>query len=192
MSDDVFFDYYELLQLSPNADTETIERVSRHLAKKYHPDNKISADKDLFLKIVEAYRTLSSPETRTSYDLKHRDYWNQKWSVAAMATDSSTLGEDKDIREHLLSMLYVQRRSNMKNPGLGEIEMARLLDTPSELIEFHLWYLKSKGWVERLDTGHLAITALGVDEAEKRRHLLNPSRLIGLDGSAKNEGKKNA
>ena len=184
MSDNDFFDYYELLQLSPNADSETIERVSRHLAKKYHPDNKMSADKELFLKIVEAYRALSNPESRTSYDLKHKEYWSQKWSVAAMATDSSTLIKDIDVREHLLLMLYIQRRSNMQSPGLGENEMARLMDTPSELIEFHLWYLKAKGWVERLDTGHLAITALGVDEAEKRRHLLDPSRLIGLDGSA--------
>jgi len=32
-----FIDYYELLQLSSNADSDTIERVFRHLAKKLHP-----------------------------------------------------------------------------------------------------------------------------------------------------------
>ena len=31
-----FVDYYELLQVSPNADSETIERIFRHLAKKYY------------------------------------------------------------------------------------------------------------------------------------------------------------
>jgi curved DNA-binding protein len=34
-----FVAYYETLQLSPNADQATIERVYRLLAKKYHPDN---------------------------------------------------------------------------------------------------------------------------------------------------------
>ncbi|HYY05797.1 MAG TPA: J domain-containing protein, partial [Candidatus Limnocylindria bacterium] len=32
-----FVDYYELLQVSPNADDETIHRVFRLLAKKHHP-----------------------------------------------------------------------------------------------------------------------------------------------------------
>ena len=36
-----------------------------------------------------------------------------------------------------------------------------------ELVEFHVWYLKAKGWVERLDTGQLAISALGVDEKDE-------------------------
>jgi hypothetical protein len=38
-----------------------------------------------------------------------------------------------------------------------------------ELLEFHLWYLKAKGWVERLDTGHLAISAPGVDQVKQGR-----------------------
>jgi hypothetical protein len=50
-----FCDYYELLQLSPNADTETIERIFRHLAKKFHPDNCESPDSGCFSQIVQAY-----------------------------------------------------------------------------------------------------------------------------------------
>jgi hypothetical protein len=33
MSEDGFVDYFELLQLCSNADTDTIERVFSHLAK---------------------------------------------------------------------------------------------------------------------------------------------------------------
>lgn len=95
-----------------------------------------------------------------------------------MASDKSVLNDDKFKRDHLLSLLYVQRRRSMKSPGLGEHEMARLLSTPSELLEFNVWYLKSKGWIERLDSGHLAITVLGVDEVESQRLLLDPDRLI--------------
>lgn len=184
MSVDEFIDYYELLQLSPNADTEIIESTFRHLAKKFHPDNSGLEDSDRFQQIVEAHRTLADPASRAGYDVRYQDYWNRKWKLASEASDRSTLDNDKVARERLMSLLYVQRRRNMKNPGLGEYEMARLLSTPPELIEFHLWYLKAKGWVERLETGHLAITALGVDQAERHRLLLRPDRLIEAPDAA--------
>ncbi|MGK2960923.1 MAG: DnaJ domain-containing protein, partial [Gemmatimonadaceae bacterium] len=41
-------DYYEILQVSPRADTETIARVFRHLANRYHPDNKDSGNSEMF------------------------------------------------------------------------------------------------------------------------------------------------
>ena len=34
-----FIDYYEILEISPNANSETIERIFRHLAMRFHPDN---------------------------------------------------------------------------------------------------------------------------------------------------------
>ncbi len=178
MSVNEFVDYYELLQLSPNADTDTIERMFRHFAKKTHPDSSEYADNDRFLMIVEAHRTLVDPETRAGYDVKYQDYWNHKWRLASEAGDMSAFADDQVTRERLLSLLYVQRRRNMNEPGLGEIVIARLLHTLPELIEFHLWYLKAKGWVERLQTGHLAITAPGVDEVERSRLLLMPDRLL--------------
>jgi hypothetical protein len=178
MSTKEFVDYYELLQLSPNADTDTIERMFRHLAKKTHPDSTEFADNDRFQKIVEAHRTLADPEARAGYDVKYQDYWNRKWRLASEAGNTSAFGDDQETRERLLSLLYVQRRRNMNNPGLGELVIARLLQTQPELIEFHLWYLKAKGWVERLQTGHLAITAPGVDQVEQSRLRLMPDHLI--------------
>ena len=177
MSANEFVDFYELLQLSSNADTETIERIFRHLAKKLHPDHSDQTNNDQFIKIVEAYQVLSDPETRAGYDARYQDYWNQKWKLASVASDMSEIGDDKVARERILSLLYVQRRRTMKSPGLGETEISRLLNTPLELTEFHLWYIKTKGWVERLETGHLAITALGVDQVEQSRSL-SPEKLI--------------
>jgi curved DNA-binding protein CbpA len=173
-----FVDFYELLQLHPNADTETIERIFRHLAKRYHPDNTKSADSDRFQQIVEAHRTLMDPEVRAGYDVKYQDYWNRKWALASEASDKSASGDDKLARERLLSLLYVKRRRNMESPGLGEMEMARLVQSPPELVDFHLWYLKAKGWVERLDSGFLAITALGVDQVEQSRLRISADHLI--------------
>ena len=160
MSDNKFVDYYELLQLSPSADTETVERIFRHLAKKFHPDHTEFPDVDRFSQIVEAHRTLSDPETRAGYDAKYQDYWNHKWGVAAEASGRSAFGDDQLTRERLLSLLYVQRRRNI------------------ELMTFHIWYLKAKGWVERLESGYYAITANGVDQVEQSRLRLSPDHLI--------------
>ena len=184
MSENGFIDYYELLQLSSNADTDTIERVFRHLAKKFHPDNKESGDIDRFHLIVEAHRTLSNPESRAGYDVKYQDYWNHKWKLASEASNGTAFGDDRENRESILSMLYVQRRRDMKKPGLGDYEVARLLCIPLELVEFHMWYLKAKGWVERLDTGYLAITALGVDQVEQGRLRLRNDHMITAGGVA--------
>ena len=185
-----FVDYYELLQLSPNADAETIEHSFRYFAKKFHPDNSASADTDRFRTIVEAHRTLADPEARAGYDVKYQDYWNHKWRIASEASNRSAFGDDQITRERLLSLLYVQRRRTMKSPGLGEYELARLLSSPPELVTFHLWYLKAKGWVERLQTGLLAITAEGVDQVEQRMLLLNPDRLLEAQNAVNGEAEE--
>jgi len=39
-----FIDYYEILQLNQRADQETMDRVYRFLAKRYHPDNQNTGD----------------------------------------------------------------------------------------------------------------------------------------------------
>jgi hypothetical protein len=193
-----FVDYYELLQLSSNADADTIDRVFRHLAKKFHPDNTDSADSDRFRLLLEAHRTLADPEARAGYDVKYQDYWNGKWRIASEASDGTVSSNDNGTRQSLLSLMYVQRRRDMKDPGLGENEVAHLLSMPLELVEFHVWYLKAKGWVERLETGKLAISALGVDEVEQGRLRLRHDRLLtahcvvpeGAEGHAGYSGKK--
>ena len=40
MADGPADDYYETLQISPNADPDTVHRVYRLLAQRFHPDNK--------------------------------------------------------------------------------------------------------------------------------------------------------
>ena len=184
MSASGFTDFYELLQVSPNADADTIERVFRHLAKRFHPDNEQSGDSDRFRLVVEAHKTLADPETRAGYDVKYQDYWNSKWRLASEAGDGTAFADDRETRERLLSLMYVQRRRNMNSPGLGEYEVSRLLRMPIELVEFHVWYLKAKGWVERLDTGQLAISALGVDQVEQGRLRLTPDLLLEAHGVA--------
>lgn len=96
---------------------------------------------------------------------------------------------DARIRMALLSLLYVARRDNYREPGMGIVELERLLACGSAVLEFHLWYLKENGWVERLESGLLAITAPGVDKlfelgGPPRRgpHLLEPGTPISAGG----------
>ncbi len=178
MTEEPFVDYYDLLQLSPNADEDTIDRVFRHLAKKYHPDNGESADEPRFRLLVKARDVLGNPESRAGYDARYQAYWNSKWRLASEATQGTAFAEDAETRKKLLSLLYVQRRTDHRMPGLGEYEMARLLRTPVEMVEFHIWYLREKGLVHRLDTGQLAITALGVDQIERDQLHLDRGRLL--------------
>lgn len=65
-------DCYEAMQLSPNADRETISRVYRMLAFRYHPDNAETGNSEMFLRLSEAHEILSEPEKRARYDLRYR------------------------------------------------------------------------------------------------------------------------
>lgn len=177
MRDESFEDYYETLQVSPNADTDTIDRVFRHLAKRYHPDNLDTGDRERFDLLVRAHRTLSDPEQRTRYDLHYEEGRALQWKVAREAANGSVFNDDVVLRERLLALLYVQRRRNVKDPAIGNIELERLLDCPQEHLDFHVWYLKEKKLVERTERG-IAITAFGVEEAEKARSQITRDNLI--------------
>lgn len=156
-------DYYELLQVSPRADRDTVERVFRHLAKRYHPDNPDSGDPARFRALVEAFRTLSDPERRARYDTRYEETRQRHWKVFDPQTAASDAATDRALQAALLGALYVARRNDCDHPGMGDAELERLLGCPPEHLRFHLWYVRENGWVQRLDTGLLAITAAGVD-----------------------------
>ena len=61
-------DYYEFLQISANAEPETIHRVYRFLAARFHPDNPETGDHEKFFLLTQAYAVLSSTERRAEYD----------------------------------------------------------------------------------------------------------------------------
>jgi hypothetical protein len=60
-----------------------------------------------------------------------------------------------------LSILYVKRRQDINDPGIGEHGLERVSGCPREHLEFHLWYLKAKGWIARLENGTLASPSKG-------------------------------
>jgi curved DNA-binding protein CbpA len=165
-----FIDYYEILEISPNANSETIDRIFRYLAQRYHPDNQDTGNRARFDTILQAHNTLKDPVKRAQYDIQHKDYSGVRWKLAEEASDSKGMERDGDIQDKLLSILYVKRRRDTKDPGIGSVDLERLSGCPSEHLEFHLWYLKEKGWIRRLENGLLAITVEGVDYTSSKHH----------------------
>jgi curved DNA-binding protein CbpA len=176
-----FVDYYEILEVGPNASSDAIERQFRILARRYHPDNQASGDRSLFDLILEAHGTLRDPSKRSRYDLDYQHQLSARWSASDSGGGDGSEGDgdaeadksdetygidrDSDIQNRLLTMLYIRRRTNVREPGIGDAELERLSGCTPEHLDFHLWYLKEKGWISRGEDGLLAITIDGVDRA---------------------------
>ena len=173
-----FIDYYEILEISPNANSGSVERVFRYLAQRYHPDNPDTGDRSRFDLILEANSTLKDPVKRAQYDIHYKQHSGFRSKLAEEASDRKGIERDAEIQNKLLSIFYVKRRQNVSDPGVAEFELERLLDCPAEYLEFHLWYMKAKGWIGRNDNGMLAITVEGVDRANSEHHGKTANRLL--------------
>jgi hypothetical protein len=65
---------------------------------------------------------------------------------------------------------------------MGIVELERLLGCPQEHLEFHVWYLKEKGWLVRLENGKLAISSDGIDKVVEGDLMLRKDRLLAQGG----------
>ena len=169
MNDDFIADHYEDLQVSPNADQETIERVYRLLAKRYHPDNGCSGCVDKFDMVTKAYGVLSDPAKRAAFDARYEQIRNRRWKLAAASRPSlnGNGNRDQEIRNAVLSVLYIERRNDPSAASIGLWQLEKILGWPEKILEFHTWYLKEKGWIQRTDSGGYAITVMGIDVLEE-------------------------
>jgi curved DNA-binding protein CbpA len=156
-------DHYEVLQVSSRADADTIQRVFRHLAKRYHPDNSESGDAARFKQLMESFQVLSDPALRARFDVAYSERMERTWQVFDQQTAKDDVASDRRMRTALLSVLYTARRNDAERAGMGELELERMLGCPETHLRFHVWYLKENGLIRRTESGALAITATGVD-----------------------------
>ncbi|CAN1269495.1 Chaperone protein dnaJ 20, chloroplastic [Linum perenne] len=97
--------FYDLLGIPTTGTTPEIKKAYRKLARKYHPDvsppEKAEEHTKQFLRVQEAYETLSDPRSRADYDrdlasgfhlgfsagkqfnkgMDHRGEWKQRWET---------------------------------------------------------------------------------------------------------------
>lgn len=160
-------DHYEVLQLSPKADPDTIHRVFRVLAQRYHPDNRESGNEETFKQVMAAYEVLSSPERRAAFDAKRLACNRIRWRIFDQPQAAIGVEAEKSKRQGVLSLLYAKRMNEPQQPLMGLHEFEELLSCPREHLEFTLWYLKESGLISRSDNGRYGITVKGIDHTEQ-------------------------
>lgn len=160
-------DYYEFLQISPLAEPDTIHRVYRFLAARFHPDNRETGDTERFYLLQQAYEVLSDAERRADYDASRRG--SQPPPLSTWIDFMDHMEGELNRRLAMLVVLYFQRRSNPYAPEVSLIEIEVRLGFPRDYLEFTSWYLRTKGYIMRADNSDFTITADGVDFVETQR-----------------------
>jgi curved DNA-binding protein CbpA len=177
--DDDTVDHYETLQISANAEPETIHRVYRLLAQRFHPDNKETGNATKFRELTEAYEVLSDPQRRAQYDVVHQHFVRERWKVA-----EGTEAADVDYRSEqvtrltLLELLYTRRRTEPRTPSMSILDVEALIGRPREHLEFSIWFLTQKRFLVRGDDSGLTITAEGAEYLENNIDGISQGRLL--------------
>ena len=175
-------DHYETLQISKNADHDTVQRVFRLLAQRFHPDNPDTGNEEQFRRIHEAYIILSDPEKRAQYDIFHDTFQKERWQfVAASGPADNDFALEQHLRFVVLEILYSRRRTEPEKPSLSNLDLSRLTGRPREHLEFTIWYLIQRELIARNDQSSLTITAAGVDFVEGNTQIRRqPLRIAGM------------
>jgi hypothetical protein len=163
-----FIDFYELMQISPNAEMDTIQRVYRMLVVRYHPDNPHTGDVDKFLLLKQAYETLCDAQRRAIYDLQYGNRVIEPLPVFELKEFTAGLEGEVNRRMGVLCLLYNRRRGNQDAPGLSILQLEALMSFPREHLMFTVWYLHEKGYLKTGENSDLIITADGMDYVETR------------------------
>jgi len=98
--------YYEILGVSQDQNSDEIKSAFRALAKKHHPD--LGGDPAIFRRIQEAYETLCDPEKRRTYDI----------SITKKQSSSSV----DEIREATEKLAQVREKIRMEEERFANIE----------------------------------------------------------------------
>jgi curved DNA-binding protein CbpA len=172
-------DYYEVLQINRKAEPETIRRVYRLLARRYHPDNPETGDADQFRLLGEAYAVLSDVTRRAEYDSNPELFLPDPEPEAPEPVATPHDFEFEQLsRLAVLEVLYLQRRTEPGNAFIYDADLEQKLGVSRERLEFTIWYLREKGYVRRAaESSRLGITAEGAEFLE-RHHTGNFQRRL--------------
>ena len=160
-------DYYDVLQISPKADQETVHRVFRIMAARFHPDNPQTGDLEEFLRLKRAYTVLSDPDRRAEYDTERQGRETGPMPIFELKDFVTGVEAESNRRLGVLSLLYNQRRMDPDHPGVSLLDLEQRMGFPREYLSFTMWYLRAKEFVHAADNSDYALTASGADYVEK-------------------------
>ncbi len=161
--------HYEFLQISPNAEADTIHRVYRFLAIRYHPDNAATGDADRFYQLTQAYAVLSNPARRAEYDAACASGGVAPDPISSSVDFMDDLEGEVNRRLAVLALLYLRRRTAPDHPEVSLFEVETRMGFPRDYLEFTIWYLQKKEYITRADNAAFTLTVEGVDFVETQR-----------------------
>ena len=173
--DPELLDCYEIMQLSPKATADTIHRVHRILAQRYHPDTPDTGNSEMFIRVTAAARILSDPEQRAKYDARYQATRQLHWKIFDQAEAALGPQAERAKRKGILGLLYAKAAHDIERASMTTVDFEEILGCPREHLQAALWYLKGKGYVQRGDNGRYTITVLGFDEMESQSFMPEPS-----------------
>ncbi|GME85294.1 unnamed protein product [Ambrosiozyma monospora] len=119
--------YYDLLNISPDADPQSIKKAYRVTALKYHPDKQAAADEQTkaqmtqkFQEITKAYEVLSDKEKRYAYDNYGEDSVGDNSNIVFSTNTTQDLMQQQFSRaKNMFDSIFGQNCSNAGGGGGG-------------------------------------------------------------------------
>ena len=112
-------------------------------------------------------KVLRDEERRAEYDARYFSAPGRTRHKFAFegeqVLDERTAVSDAEIHARILLALYKRRREQASDAGVVGWLLQETLDCSDEQFEFHIWYLKSKGFIQITEQGTMEITIDGVD-----------------------------
>ena len=168
-----FQDHYVVLGIDPKSDTEVIHSAYADLAKKFHPNNTLTGDKEKFQAVNQAYEVLMDATARASFDSIRSGPQDDAVPTFSGQAFFNGLQRFSACRNAILSILYDRRYKKPRTPGLSMRHIEAMLAAESEEIQLAVWYLKQKNYVYSDDRSNLNITVQGMDALEENPPALN-------------------
>jgi len=177
-------DHYQTLQVSRQADTDTIRRVFHILAQRYHPDNRETGDQEKFRQVVEAHAILCDPEKRAAHDVFLAGEDKGRYKIFDSLENTEGVQAEIRKRQGILRLLYGKRLTDPHKPAMRAREFTEMLACPLEHLEFALWMLREQRLIIRSDNNHFEITWQGVQAFEAEQGDYAKKSLIALPAPA--------
>ena len=108
--------YYVVLGIAEDADSDAIRRAFRALARRYHPDAGAGSSTDAFRRALEAYETLSDPDRRRLYD-RHLRGSRVRPTIIAEPIGSRSVAESL-FTSRTVSFGFPNRRATVTSRGV--------------------------------------------------------------------------
>ncbi|MGK5092205.1 DnaJ domain-containing protein [Deltaproteobacteria bacterium TL4] len=130
-------DYYQLLNIAPQATVQEIRKAFRTEAKKYHPDLYQGTDSSekqqrqkRFILLTQAYETLIDDKLRRAYDVKHQ--FQHQQSHAQQKTKASTSYSSQTKTQSKNTKAQESSSFSQKEP---EVSLEELLSDVEQLLQ---------------------------------------------------------